>query len=95
MTDDRLTKTLPFYGYYVLLWSESQKAFHIEQLGRCVSRNTKAYYRKVPLDWVMVGAYPTRSECSGLRRMLEENRAILESNPLKDEYKDERRRAKP
>ena len=82
MSDDRLTKPPPFDHLNVLLWSESQRAFHIEKLGDAIARNRRLFCRSRPQDFVVVGVYRTASECSGLRLYLQQARTAFEENPI-------------
>ena len=81
----RLTKPPPFDHLNVLLWSESQRAFHIEKLGDAIARNRRLFCRSRPQDFVVVGAYSTTSECSGLRLYLQQARKAFEENPIIEE----------
>ena len=82
MSDDRLTKPPPFDHLNVLLWSESQRAFHIEKLGDAIARNRRLFCLSRSQDFVVVGVYQTTSECSGLRLYLQQARKAFEENPI-------------
>ena len=78
-----------FEAAHVLLWSERQKAFHIETIGRCVSRNRRIYLHRTECDYILLAVYPTFQECSGYRRMLEERRAMYEKLGTVPQYENE------
>jgi len=82
MSEDRLLKPPPFDHLHVLLWSESQRAFHIEKLGDACWRNRRRFNRSKPQDFVLVGVYETASECSGLRLYMQQARQAFEENPI-------------
>ena len=80
MIEDRLTKPGPFDDAWVLLWSESQRVFHIERLARCTNRNRIAFYRAQAQDFVLLSVDSSANCCSLMRRMLEENRKIFDED---------------
>ena len=85
----RLIEPPPFDSWHVLLWSQTQRAFHIEKLGNSIYKNRRAFYRSVPTDFIVLGFEETKSGCSGARLMLEQNWHVFQDNPIKDEATDE------
>lgn len=66
-------------GAWVLEWSQSQRQWHVGLMARTITRNRRSFLNGNPNDFVIIGIYPTASECSALRRYLDEGRESIDS----------------
>ena len=66
-------------GAWSLEWSHSQRQWHICRMARTINMNRRAFLYGKPNDYVIVGIYPTESECSALARDLREGRESIDS----------------
>lgn len=66
-------------GAWILEWSQSQRQWHVGLMARTITRNRRSFLNGKPNDFVIIGIYPTASECSALRRYLDEGRESIDS----------------
>ena len=58
---------------FVLLWSPSQKKFHIQTIGSMISDNMDAYKNGMPVDYITLAVAETFEDAAEIQRVLLEN----------------------